>query len=217
MDIQTEKQIVEQAKTDPVAFGTLFDNYYPAIMRYVLRRVADPSTAQDIVAETFLKAFQNIQYFRWKGLSISAWFYKIATNELRMYFRKHQFPPVSLDSLIETTGFEPISDQDLVEEQIAVQSQLERQVQYQQAHELLIKLPLKYQEVLTLRFVEKKKLAEIALILDKREGTVKSLLSRGLKQLRQQLVTPETQPNSLSSIIEGEPTLLMNPMESYEE
>ena len=216
MDTQTEQQLIEQAKRDPVAFGSLFDHYYPQIMRYVMRRVADPSTAQDIVAETFLKAYQNIQYFRWKGISISAWFYKIATNELRMYFRKQQYPPVSLDSLIETTGFEPISDQDLAEEQMAAQEVLERQVQYRQAHEIMTKLPLKYQEVLTLRFVEKQKLADIASILDKREGTVKSLLSRGLKQLREQLAINQTQPNDEPSIVDSEPQLF-NPIESYEE
>jgi|GEM_PF-5192842 len=79
-------------------------------------------------------------------------------------------------------------------------------------------MPLKYQEVLFLRFSEKRKLSEIALILDKKEGTVKSLLSRGLAKLRKALNQAETQPSAGSDIItiEGR-RILNNPLEQYEE
>ncbi len=48
----------------------------------------------------------------------------------------------------------------------------------------LKKLDIKYQEVLSLRFFEKKSIIEIAEILDKKEGTIKSLLSRGIEKLK---------------------------------
>ena len=51
-------------------------------------------------------------------------------------------------------------------------------------NELLAKLPAKYREVLALRFFEQKQFSEIAKILGKSEGTVKSLLYRGLEKLR---------------------------------
>ncbi len=51
----------------------------------------------------------------------------------------------------------------------------------------IILLPQKYQEVLVLRFFEKKKIKEIAKILGKREGTVKSLIHRGLERIRLKL------------------------------
>jgi RNA polymerase sigma-70 factor (ECF subfamily) len=51
-------------------------------------------------------------------------------------------------------------------------------------HENISKLQLKYQEVIVLRFFEDKQLKEIGEILGKREGTVKSLLHRGLEKLR---------------------------------
>jgi RNA polymerase sigma-70 factor (ECF subfamily) len=48
-------------------------------------------------------------------------------------------------------------------------------------------LPVKYQEVIVLRFFEDKQIKEICQILDKREGTVKSLLHRGLERLRKSM------------------------------
>jgi RNA polymerase sigma-70 factor (ECF subfamily) len=47
-------------------------------------------------------------------------------------------------------------------------------------------LPVKYQEVLSLRYFEKKSIAEISQIMSKRPGTIKSLLSRGTKKLREE-------------------------------
>lgn len=50
--------------------------------------------------------------------------------------------------------------------------------------EKIFKLPVKYQEVIVLRFFEKKKIKEIAEILGKKQGTIKSLLHRGLEKLK---------------------------------
>jgi RNA polymerase sigma-70 factor (ECF subfamily) len=51
-------------------------------------------------------------------------------------------------------------------------------------HRCIIKLPSIYQEVISLKYFEKKQINEICIILGKREGTVKSLLNRGLKKLK---------------------------------
>ncbi len=217
MDLQKERELIQRAKKNPVEFGQLFYIYYPQIFGYVLRRVADPSTAQDIVAETFLKAYQNLGRFKWRDVSIGNWFYKIATNELRVYFRKSKYAPRSLELLFETDGFEPISDQDLHQEMVDAQTAIERQEQFVAAQKILATLPIKYQEVISLRFVEKKKLSEIALILDKKEGTVKSLVSRALAKLREKLVPLETQPNETTSINTFESQLLIQSQGSYEE
>ena len=48
----------------------------------------------------------------------------------------------------------------------------------------LKQLPVNYQEVIALRYFEQKSIKEIAIILDKKEGTVKSLLSRGIEKLK---------------------------------
>ena len=65
------------------------------------------------------------------------------------------------------------------------QEKLEKHQDFLKIQKEIVKLSIKYQEVITLRFFEKKKIKEIAKILDKKEGTVKSLLHRGLEKLRQ--------------------------------
>jgi RNA polymerase sigma factor (sigma-70 family) len=66
------------------------------------------------------------------------------------------------------------------------------------------RLPAAYQDVLLLRFVEHKKISEIAQILDKKEGTVKSLLSRGLARLRKEMSKKPLQPNKQERIVKDE-------------
>lgn len=194
VDLKTEREIIEQAQLDPSCFAVIFDAHYPMILGYTLKRVANPVVAQDITAETFYKALTNIHKFKWQGISIIHWLYKIATNELRIYFRKSKSLPHSLENMFEQVGFDPIDKQNLAEEIIEIQTHLERHQEYLCAQKLLLTLPVKCQEVIALRFVENKKLSEIASILNKKEGTVKSLLSRGLRLLRRRMETHEVQP-----------------------
>jgi RNA polymerase sigma-70 factor (ECF subfamily) len=133
-----------------------------------------------------------------------------------LHFRRHR-PTQSLDALYEEQGFEPIADYNLAEEIEAAQTNLERHQLALQALAHLKQLPMKYQEVLILRFVEQKKVAEIAEILNKREGTIKSLLSRGLAKLRQTINTQIMQPISTSRIVGSEGRITpIKPKEEYE-
>ena len=217
MDLKKERLYVEEAKTSPRAFGYLFDTYYSSILRYCIRRVGDIAVAEDITSETFIKSYQNIHKFTWNNVSISAWFYKIATNEIRMYFRSGKYNATSLDELYEREGFEPAANTDLERESIDAQEVLERKAEFIRAQQVLATLPVKYQEVVSLRFVEHKKLAEIALILGKKEATIKSLLSRALSRLRNELDATKTQPFMDAGIIASEGQLIIESERLHEE
>jgi RNA polymerase sigma-70 factor (ECF subfamily) len=213
MDLNKEKELIEQAQEDTRYFAVLFDRYYPAIFNYTLKRTGNPELAQDITAETFFKALTSIHKFKWQGVSISSWFYKIATNEIRMYYRKKKYMPQSLDVLFEK-GLEMADEHDFRQEIIAAQELVERHQEFMRVQALLANLPLKYQEVIALRFTEKKKISEIALITGKKEGTVKSLLSRGLAQLRKQMEQAQMQPSGQIGIVASEGrTILIKPLE----
>jgi RNA polymerase sigma factor (sigma-70 family) len=215
MNIKEEQNLIKCAKADRHAFGQLFDAYYSQILRYCVRRTASITAAEDITSETFIKAYRNIDKFSWKGVSISAWFYKIATNEIRMYYRNAKHNITSLDELYENTGFEAESDVNLEEDLSNIQLQIDRQTDYRNALSIIQKLPVKYQEVLMLRYVENKKISEIALILNKKEGTVKSLLSRSLKKVRTQLEAGKVQPFEKKVIVISEGQRLSS-KEAYE-
>jgi RNA polymerase sigma-70 factor (ECF subfamily) len=185
MDLSEEKELVRQAQKCPDAFARLYDQYYPKIFGYVLRRSANIEAAQDITSETFLKALGKLWQFRWRNVPFSSWLYKIATNEVNQYFRKVEYrKTVSLEELQER-GLELLSSHDPEGELIEAQEELKQHQDFLEIQAKIVQLPGKYQEVITLRFFEKKQIKEIAEILGKREGTIKSLLHRAVEKLRE--------------------------------
>lgn len=197
MTKEEEKDLVKKAKDDAESFGRLYDEYYPRIFGYVLRRTADLEASQDIVSETFIKALKNIQGFQWRdflGLSafrksktgsFGAWLYRIAANEIVNFYRKKK-PVVSLDAL----GLiaDPAVSQDILGEIILAQEEFKKHEDFLAIQKEIRQLPDKYQEALVLKFFEKKQIKEIAEILQKNEGTIKSLIHRGVEKLKLKLI-----------------------------
>lgn len=184
LTLSEEKEIIDITRKDPKAFGILFDEYYPQIFGYIHRRVIDWDVSKDIASEVFLKAFTHLKDFKWLGISIAAWFYRIATNEINLYFRHNKYSPTSLNQLLDFHDFD--TEEDNNERQKAEQ-QIKEYQDFLQIQSELKKLSIKYQEVISLRYFEEKSIKEIAEILNKNEGTVKSLISRGLEKIRQRV------------------------------
>ena len=184
MNPNDEKDLIKRAQKEQEAFVKLYDKYYPQIFGYILKRVADLEIAQDITSEAFFKALKNLWKFRWKNISFSAWLYRIANNEIANYFRKNKKYSISLDKL-KKNGFEPISLHNPETEFLKAQEELKKHQDFLKIQEKISQLPIRYQEVITLRFFEKKKIKEIAEILGKKKGTIKSLLHRGLEKLKE--------------------------------
>ncbi|MHC1578699.1 MAG: RNA polymerase sigma factor [Dehalococcoidia bacterium] len=184
MDLREEKELVRQAQKDPDAFARLYEQYYAKIFGYTLRRTANLEAAQDITSETFFKALKKLWQFRWRNISFSAWLYKIASNEVNQYFRKAEYQKsISLEELQEQ-GLELPSPADPESEVMKAQEELQQHQEFLEVQQRIVRLPAKYQEVIALRFFEKKQVNEIADILGKKEGTVKSLLHRAVEKLR---------------------------------
>ena len=181
MDLIEEKGLVERARRDPEVFGRLYDQYYSQIFNYVLRRVANLEIAQDITSEAFFKALKNLGQFHWRNVPFSSWLYRIAINQITDYFRKGKQEMFSLEEIPDSiTPSNPSID-----EVLEAEEELRRHEDFLLLHENISKLPIKYQDVITLRFFENKQIKEIGEILGKREGTIKSLLHRGLKKIKE--------------------------------
>ena len=184
MQLTEEKALLDKIQTDPKEFSVLFDLYYKKIFGYIFRRVVDYDSSRDIAAETFLKAFLKINSFRWTGVSISSWLFRIATNEVNQYFRKQKYSPESLNQLIENHRLDFENPQTWEEEKQVMEKELKDHREFLQVQHHLKKFDLKYQEVIALRYFENKCIKDIAEITGKNEGTIKSLLSRGMEKLR---------------------------------
>jgi len=182
MGIEAEKELVHRAQRDSGAFGELYEQNYARIFGYILKRVANVEVAQDITSVTFFKALDKLDQFRWRNIPFSAWLYRIAGNEVANYYRRNGHQPIPLDDIRE-----PATIIDPTAEIIEAQEELCHHEDFLRLQEKMAQLPLKYQEIIALRFFEEKKVSEIADILGKREGTVKSLISRALEKLRESM------------------------------
>ncbi len=204
MEQTTEQALIERAKNSPNAFGELYDTYYPKILNYAVRRVGDMATAQDVTTITFMKALDRLHTFECRGVPFSAWLYRIASNEIANHFRDHHTKHVSLNELIDEYGFEPASDTDIEVSAIEAQEKIERHQQFIDVQKRMLTLPAKYQEALALRYFEKKSIEEISVIMNKRPGTIKSILSRGIKKLRDTSAQKQEQPTAHATFLRKE-------------
>lgn len=180
IDLKQEWELVEKARRDNEAFGQLYDQNFRRIFGYVLRRTASVTVAQDVTSDVFFKALKNLTKFRWQGIPFSAWLYRIASHEITDYYRKRRR---EVDHAV-SAGDRECRGNPLLVEITQAEDILIRHEEYLSLHMTITRLPLKYQEVITLRYFEDKKIKDIAQILGKREGTIKSLLHRGLERMR---------------------------------
>lgn len=147
----------------------------------------DYDAAKDIAAETFLKAYTGIAKFKYRNISVLYWLYRIATNELNKYFNSRKYMPESLSRVQEEYGIDITDYSNAETERILLEEDLEKHQEFIRINALIKNLDIKYQEVISLRFFEQKSIKKIAIILNKKEGTVKSLLSRGIDKLKENI------------------------------
>jgi RNA polymerase sigma-70 factor (ECF subfamily) len=166
-------------------FARLVESYSAQIYRLALKMLGNPQDAEDILQETFIKAFRYLHSFDGRS-SVSTWLYRIATNEALMQIRKHQPGQFSLDEPVETEEGvqEPTQIVDwccMPEEELMsseVRAQLDRAVD---------RLPYNMRVVFILRDLEGLSTQEVAEVLNLTETAVKTRLSRARLRLREEL------------------------------
>ena len=82
--------IARSSEGDADAFGKLYDRFQPEILRYLVHRVRDRETAEDLAQQVFLKAWQAIPRYEQRGLPFKAWLYRMAHNQMVDHFRTHR-------------------------------------------------------------------------------------------------------------------------------
>lgn len=173
-EIQAEYQIIQEAKKNPKAFGVIYERYYPAIFRYVDKRVNEPETTADLVSQVFLKALTKLNQYQYRGVPFSAFLYRIATNQVNEFFRN-------------SSRIRSIS----VEEHHLPAFFQELDLEVEDVEEIVGRVfsSLDPQEVnmLELRFFEGKPFKEIAFILSITENNAKVKMYRLLDKIKKML------------------------------
>jgi len=174
----TDEELVVRTLTDRNVFAELIDRYEAKLTRYVRRLgVRTVEDIQDVLQETFIKAYRNLNGFD-TSLSFSSWLYRIAHNEAVSWFRKqHVRPEGNL-----------IADSEEIMQFIAGTESsapvlFDQQVNAAVLNDALYHLDEKYRQPLILRYFEHKNYDEISDILMIPVGSVGTLIHRGKKQL----------------------------------
>lgn len=165
-------------------FARLVEAYSGSIYRLGLKMLGREQDAEDVLQNTFIKVFQNIQGFEERS-SLSTWIFRIATNEALMMLRKMR-PEVNLDDQ------KPEDDDDFAPAEMADWSPLPETVlmssESRKYLDLAIeKLPAALRVVFILRDIEDLSIKETSEALNLTETNVKTRLLRARLNLREQL------------------------------
>src|ERR1700716_4165195 len=169
--------LVERAQQgDREALEELYLIHFDRIYSYLHVSVGNKHDAEDLTTQTFLKMLESINRFRWQSAPFSAWLFRIAHNLAMDHFRaRRRWQPE--EEVPEVPGSEEPSA-----ELEAMQS-----IGRQSIVEVIERLSPEQQQVLTLKFVFNFANSDVATILEKTEGAIKSLQHRALVSLQKQL------------------------------
>ena len=173
--------LVQKAKSnDQVAYKSLVNKYQPRLNYHISKIVRDDKVVEDLVQESLLKAFNNLESFD-SSYAFSTWLYRIATNHSIDYLRKRKLKTLSIDEPYQTRDGEmSIEIPDIGGEADVYILQKQRKIIIVQAIE---SLPDKYKEIITLRHMEEKSYQEISEIMNLPLGTVKAHIFRAREML----------------------------------
>jgi RNA polymerase sigma-70 factor, ECF subfamily len=171
------RRLVKRAQGgDRLALEELYLMHFDRIYGYLHMSVGNRHDAEDLTTQTFVKMLEAIDRFEWRKAPLSAWLFRIAHNLAMDHFRAHRrWQPEE----------EPPESEHLAEpsaEEAALHSIGDRSML-----DMIDSLSIDQQQVLTLKFVFGFSNAEVATILGKTEGAVKSLQHRALASLQRQL------------------------------
>lgn len=185
-NIKEKLLLLRLKKKDPDAFAELYDLYLPSIYRFVFFKVPTRQDAEDITSEVFLKTWQYVTDGRETVRNLRALLYTTARNlVIDFYRRKSQSEVVNDEELL--LQIEDSRQQNFL-------SQIDAKADVANLELVLRQLKDEYREVLVLRYLEELSVTEIATILNKSKGSVRVLVHRALKVVKE--ITEHNSPSS---------------------
>lgn len=168
-------------------FLELYDKNVGKIYRYIFFRIGSEEQAQDLTSEVFLKSWQylNNQQSTVNSKQLKnprAFFYQVARNLIVDFYRQRDKMPLSLEEIADKSIADKIADK-----KDGPMEEVSRTLELELVKKALIQLNADYQEIIIWRYLDELEIKEMAEILDKSEGAVRTLLSRALASLKEVL------------------------------
>lgn len=173
----TDSEIILLCKEDTNYFEVLYERYFTVLFRFIYQRIGNnEAVSGDLTQQVFLKALLNIEKYEDRGFPFSSWLYRIAINEINLFFRANkktctvEVEERKLNQLVQETSS---SSKITSEEQ-------------EQLIQLLSSLPQEQVELIELRFFQELSFKEIAQIYNMTEANAKMKIYRILDKLKLQ-------------------------------
>jgi RNA polymerase sigma-70 factor (ECF subfamily) len=171
-ELKNYLQKAQNGQTD--AFGLIYDHFSDKIYRFIYFRTGHREVAEDILSDTFVKAWQKIYQIN-SPEALSGWLYQIARNNIIDYYRLKK----------ETIALEEV--QDFLIDAVSSVDTIDLNLDQKKILALLPQLSFDQQEVIKYRFFEDLTPEEIAYVLGKTEGAIRVLQHRAIARLKELL------------------------------
>ena len=171
---------------DREAFAQLVENYSGQMYRLALKMLNDAQDAEDVLQNTFIKAFQHVAGFEGRS-SLSTWLYRIAANEALMMIRKRRPEITETDAEPKNAEDADVTPHEFVDWGLLPEEELLTGEAKKELDQAVQNLPEKLRIVFILRDIEGLSIQETAQALDLSETAVKTRLLRARLRLREEL------------------------------
>ena len=166
-----QKLIKRAQGGDEKAVSAIYQAFVDRIFSYITYRVGSTADAEDLTGEVFLNMIEGLPRYKITGAPFEAWLYRIASARVADYYRKKErLPTADLPDKLASSS--PLPEEHLLEQQ-----------EITGLHAALEHLSDTEQQVLILRFIERKSHRTVASILNKNESAVKNIQHRALTRL----------------------------------
>ena len=173
-----EEDLIRRARArSPEAWTQIYEVNHPKLFRYVLARVGDRQTAEDLTATVFVEALKGIDSYESRGRPLLAWLYTIARNVVNYHHR----------SIFKRKASQRIWDRAPSTERADETSDPASAVEGWDLREAISRLSSDQREVIVLRYFVGMTTPEVAAVIGKQERAVYSLYTRAIKSLRRHL------------------------------
>ena len=176
-ELEIQEERLRATKIDHDQFEFFVAYYYHRLYRYLFNRTRRRVVAEDLTAQTVFKAQRSIRRYRWTGVTMKSWFFRIATNELLGWIKKEQKEnrtPLPENILGEDMLLDPNPDPEAkllaAEERVRLDRYISRLSPEEQVY-----LELRYREGMSTR--------QIAEIMGRPWGTVAAIVNRAINKL----------------------------------
>lgn len=178
--VQEDERLLARAKADPQVVGEIYDAYGDKLYGFLYKRCKQKELAEDLTQRVFLKFIEALPKMEWRGVTLGAWLYRVASNALTDHWRSAS---TRMDLAIDTEEW------DLPDHGASPAWYAECKFEEAKLAECVKKLSPRDQEVVDLRYFGGYDVPEIAAQLEISLNHASVLLYRAVGRLRTHYVT----------------------------